>query len=109
MNKMKTPPFEKVLDDFYGKVGTPRRDEHEQKVAEAVYAARIGEVIKEERLRQEMTQDQLGERLGVKKAQISRLERGYSISIPTMSRVFQALGVTSGILDLGSVGKVALW
>lgn len=106
---MKITPFEKVLDDFYGKVGTPKRDEHDRKVDEAVYAARIGEAIKEARLRQDITQDELGRRVGVKKSQISRLEHGYSISIPTMSRVFRALGINSGILDLGSAGKVALW
>nr|WP_317207405.1 helix-turn-helix transcriptional regulator [Prevotellamassilia timonensis] len=30
-------------------------------------------------LRQNLTQDELGERIGVQKAQISRMERGYSI------------------------------
>ncbi len=48
--------------------------------------------------------------LGIKKVQISRLERGYSISLPTMSRVFRALGVASATIDLGpAVGKVTLW
>lgn len=106
---MKVTPFGELLDEFYGKPGTPKRDEHERKVAEAVYASKIGESIKEERLRQKLTQDELGERIGVKKAQISRLERGYSISLPTMSRVFRALGVDSATLDLGRAGKVALW
>lgn len=50
MKEMKTTSFEQVLDNFYGKVGTPLRDDHERKVAEAVYAARIGEAIKEARL-----------------------------------------------------------
>ena len=52
---------------------------------------------------------QLGERIGVKRAQISRLERGYSITIPTMRRVFKALGVVTATIDLGIAGKVALW
>ena len=60
-------------------------------------------------LRQNLTQDELGERIGVQKAQISRMERGYSISIPTMSRVFKALGINTATLDLGACGKVALW
>ena len=109
MGKMNTTPFEVALDEFYGKVGSPRRDEHERRVAEAVYTAKIGESIRKERLRQNLTQDELGERVGVKKSQISRLERGYSISLPTISRVFQALGVPSATLDLGHAGKVALW
>ena len=44
-----------------------------------------------------------------KRAQISRLERGYSITIPTMRRVFKALGVVTATIDLGVAGKVALW
>lgn len=109
MAQMNLIPFEKVLDEFYGKIGTPERDEHERKVGEALHAYRIGEAIKAERLRQHLTQAELGEKIGVKKAQISRMERGYSISIPTMSRVFKALGIATATLDLGMAGKIALW
>ena len=56
-----------------------------------------------------LTQEQLGERIGVKKAQISKLERGKGITIATMSRVFKALGITTATLDMGSFGRVALW
>lgn len=109
MAQMNLTPFEDVLDDFYGKVGTPERDEHEKKVEEALHAYRIGEAIKAARIKQNLTQEELGEKVGVKKAQISRIERGYSISIPTMSRVFKALGAAKATLDLGRFGKVALW
>ena len=77
---MKFIDFEDVLDRDLGKVGTPKRDEFERKVDESV-----------------------------KRAQISKLEKGYSITIPTMSRVFKALGIATATLDLGSIGKVALW
>jgi len=106
---MKFIDFEDVLDRDLGKVGTPKRDEFERKVDESVHAYRLGEAIKKARLQQNLTQEQLGERIGVKRAQISKLEKGYSITIPTMSRVFKALGITTATLDLGSVGKVALW
>lgn len=110
MTKMKLIPFEQHLDECIGKIGTPERDAFEAEVAEAVHAYEIGEAIKKERLRQNLTQEQLGERIGVKKAQISRLEKGSSITIPTMRRVFRALGVSTASLDLGSkIGKVALW
>ena len=100
----------RLLDKHFGKVGTPRRDDFERSVAESVHAYKLGEAIKKARLQQNLTQEQLGERIGVQRAQISRLEKGYSISLPTMSRVFQALGVTTATLDLGeTVGKVALW
>ena len=100
---------EEVLDKHFGKVGSPRRDEFEKSVAASVRAYELGEAIKQARLQQNLTQEELGKRIGVQRAQISRLERGYSISIPTMSRVFQALGVASATLDLGTAGKVALW
>ena len=100
---------EEVLDRHFGKVGTPRRDEFERTVAASVHAYELGETIRKARLQQNLTQEQLGERVGVQRSQISRLENGYSISIPTMSRVFQALGVATATLDLGTAGKVALW
>ena len=109
VGKFKLYTMEEVLDEHFGKVGTPRRDDFERSVAEAVHAYELGEAIKRARLQQNLTQEELGERIGVKRAQISRLEKGHSISIPTMSRVFKALGVATATIDLGAVGKVALW
>lgn len=37
---------------------------------------------------------------------INALEAG---TLPTMSRVFQALGIATATLDLGIAGKIALW
>ena len=107
---MKFIDFEDALDRDLGKVGTPKRDAFESSVDEAVYSYKLGEAIRKARLEQNLTQEELGERIGVKKAQISKLERGYSITISTMSRVFKALGFSTASLDLGgSLGKVALW
>lgn len=109
MGQMKLLDYEDILTEQYGEIGTPRRDQFERQVDESVHAYRIGEAVKKARLQQNLTQEQLGERIGVKKAQISRIERGYSITIPTMSRVFKALGIATATLDLGIAGKVALW
>ena len=106
---MKLYTLEEVTDEVIGKKGTPKRDKFDREVEEALHAYRIGEAIKNERLKQNLTQEELGERVGVQKAQISRMERGYSISIPSMSRVFRALGITTATLDLGAAGKVSLW
>lgn len=46
MAQMNLTPFEDVLDNFYGKVGTTRRDEHDKEVEEALHAYQIGEAIK---------------------------------------------------------------
>ncbi len=109
VGKLKLYSSKEVLDKHFGMIGTARRDEFEKSVAASVYAYQLGETIRKVRLQQNLTQEELGQRIGVQRAQISRLEKGYSISIPTMSRVFQALGVTTATLDLGTVGKVALW
>ena len=109
MAQMNLTPLDDVLDKHFGKVGTPKRDAFESDVDEALHAYRLGEAIKKARIEQNLTQEQLGERIGVKRAQISRLERGYSITIPTMRRVFKALGVVTATIDLGIAGKVVLW
>lgn len=106
---MKTYTFDEVKDELLGKVGTSERDEHERKVAEAVNAFRLGEVVREWRLDQNLTQEELGKRMGVKKSQVSKLERGDDMSLRSMRRVFRALGVESATLDLGAAGKVTLW
>ena len=98
---MNLTPLDDVLDKHFGKVGTPKRDAFESDVDDALHAYRLGEAIKKARIEQNLTQEQLGERIGVKRAQISRLERGYSITIPTMRRVFKALGVVTATIDLG--------
>ena len=109
MAQMNLTPLNDVLDKHFGKVGTPKRDAFESDVDEALHAYRLGEAIRKARIEQNLTQEQLGERIGVKRAQISRLERGYSITIPTMRKVFKALGVVTATIDLGIAGKVALW
>ena len=109
MENMKTYTFDEVKDELLGKVGTSERDEHERKVADAVNAFRLGEVVRERRLDQNLTQEELGKRMGVKKSQVSKLERGDDMSLRSMRRVFRGLGVESATLDLGAAGKVTLW
>ena len=107
---MNLTPLDDVLDKHFGKVGTSKRDAFESDVDEALHAYRLGEAIKKARIEQNLTQEQLGERIGVQRAQISKLEKGTSvITLPTMSRVFQALGIATATLDLGIAGKIALW
>lgn len=106
---MKLYSLEEVTDELVGKKGSVERAAFDDEVNEAKRAYRIGEAIKKARIMQNLTQEELGERVGVQRAQISRIEKGYSISIPTMSRVFKALGIATATLDLGVCGKIALW
>ena len=102
--------MEEMLERHIGKVGTPERDEFDRQIKEDIEAYHLGEAIKKMRLEQNLTQQQLGERIGVKRAQISKIETGGNITLRTYSRVFKALGITTASIDLGaSVGKVTLW
>ena len=91
---MKYTTFEELEDKYLGKVGTPRRDAYEAEVREAIQSYHIGEAIKAARQERNMTQDQLAELMGVKKAQVSRIERGANPTINTIIRAFHALGMT---------------
>ena len=108
--KMTLTPLSVLVDEAWGPIGTPKRDAMEAQLKEELQAYHIGETIKAERLRQNLTQEELGEKIGVKKSQISKLESGKCvITLPTMSRVFKALGFGSATLDLGPGGKLTLW
>jgi len=110
MEQFKLIPADDMKDKLWGKPGTPERDAMEAQLQEDVHAYMVGDAIRKVRQEQHLTQEELGERIGVQRAQISRLEKGKSvITLPTMSRVFKALGIDTGVLDLGSAGKVALW
>lgn len=110
MAKMNLTPLSVIVDEVWGEKGTLERDAMEAQLKEDLQAYYIGEAIKAERLKQNLTQEELGAKVGVKKSQISKLESGKCIiTLPTMSKVFKALGFGSASLDLGIGGKVALW
>ncbi len=110
MTKINFTPADELIDEVWGKKGTPERDAMEVQLKDEVNTYFVGEAIKRARMQQNLTQEELGERVGVKKAQISKLESGRCvITLPTMCRVFKALGIGAATLDLGSVGKIALW
>ena len=104
---MKVYNFEELLEEDYGKIGTPVRDEFERRVDESVQAYRVGEAIRRAREAQKLTQAELGEKMGVQRAQVCRLESGKSITLTSMMRAFRALGVQIA-LEMKGIGKVAL-
>ena len=105
---MKLYTLEELKERDLGPVGTPERDKYEAQLTEELHAYHIGKAIKQAREAQHLTQAQLGERMGVHKAQICRLESGKSITLASMMRVFKALGVQVS-LDMSGIGRVALW
>ncbi len=84
MKKITT--FEKHLDKQYGKKGSERRDKFE---TDSI-SFRLGEMLKEERKKAKLTQEQLAEKTGTKKSYISRIEAGKSdIQISTFYRIIE--------------------
>jgi DNA-binding XRE family transcriptional regulator len=80
--------FEELEDKYFGKIGSPTRNDYEFDLRMEL----IGEKIKELRIQNHLTQSQLGELIGVKRAQISKLENGsHSASVSTIMKVFQAM------------------
>lgn len=78
--------FDELLDLKYGKIGTQKRDDFEEKAQYFV----ISEVLKEARKAANMTQEQLAEKVGTKKSYISRLENGKcDIQLSTLYRIFE--------------------
>lgn len=78
--------FEELLENKYGKVGSPKRDEFEEKAQYFV----ISTMLKEARKEAHMTQEELAVKLGTKKSYISRLENGKcDIQLSTLYRIFE--------------------
>lgn len=88
---MKFYTHDEMLDKHIGKKGTAAREIFDAEVE----AALIGASIKEARLANKMTQSQLGERVGVQAAQISKIESGRNLTIATIVRVLKALNLTA--------------
>lgn len=81
-----TKNFEELLDIKYGKIGTEKRDDFEERAQYYV----ISEMLKETRKEAKMTQEQLAEKVGTKKSYISRLENGKcDIQLSTLYRIFE--------------------
>jgi len=86
--KLKTYTFDHIKDEMIGKTGTAARDTYEFELNLEL----LGEIIRVTRLQRNLTQEQLGELIGVQKAQISKLEKNANnVTIETILKVFHAL------------------
>ena len=78
--------LDELLVNKYGKIGTEKRDDFEEKAQYFV----ISEMLKDARKEANMTQQQLAEKVGTKKSYISRLENGHcDIQLSTLYRIFE--------------------
>jgi HTH-type transcriptional regulator/antitoxin HipB len=77
-----------MKDRYIGEVGEVERDEYEYELRMDI----LGRMIKTARQERNLTQEQLGQLVGVQKSQISKLESSTnSATIDTILKVFKAL------------------
>lgn len=85
---MKKYTLDEVQDKYIGKKGTKKRDEFEFELSLEL----IGEMIRRARKQRNLTQEELGQLIGVQKAQISKLENNAgNITMETILKIFTAL------------------
>jgi DNA-binding XRE family transcriptional regulator len=90
-DKFKTVSIDTMIDKHIGKRGTKRRDKFENELRIDL----LGQTIKQVRQERNLTQEQLGELVGVQKAQISKIENSVkNARFETILKVFDALGAT---------------
>src|SRR5690606_30482550 len=87
--KLKTVSLDTMIDKHIGKRGTTRRESFENELRIDL----LGQAIKQARQEQNLTQEQLGQLVGVQKAQISKIENSVkNARFETILKVFDALG-----------------
>jgi len=80
--------FDSIKDKYLGKSGTPDRDQYEFELQLDI----LGEMIRITRRQRQLTQDQLGKLVGVRKSEISKLEsNARNMTIGTVLKVFNAM------------------
>lgn len=88
-NTFKTVSIDTMIDKHIGKRGTKKRDTFENELRIDL----LGQAIKQARQERNLTQEQLGELVGVQKAQISKIENSVkNARFETILKVFEALG-----------------
>lgn len=82
--------FDAILDEKYGKMGTPEREEFHREA----YAYCIGQMVMEARKQEKMSQSELAAKVGTNKTYISRIERGLiEPGIGIFCQIANALGM----------------
>lgn len=103
MEKMNTYSQAEMLDRTLGPKGTPERDEYEARVEDYM----VGLAIRKAREAKNLTQEQLGERIGVQRARICSIERGANLRLSTIRRIFTALEMEVK-LDIGNMQSIPI-
>lgn len=78
---MNTKSLDQIKDQYYGVMGTPKRDKLERELE----SLRIGLKIREARIKQKLSQEELANRIGKKRTFISKVENdGNNLTLKTL-------------------------
>lgn len=89
--KKETHSANDYLEEKYGKHGTPEREEFSAKALAYYY----GELIKETRKEQKLTQQELADKIGKERAYIAKIEQGKTdLQISNFTQIINALGLS---------------
>jgi DNA-binding XRE family transcriptional regulator len=89
-NNHKIIDYDAVLDAKFGKTGTASRTEAEEKA----FAFYTGKVIEDARKKYNITQTELGRRIGADRSYISKIESGkIEPKVSTFYRIINAMGM----------------
>lgn len=87
--------FDAILDEKYGKIGTPERDAFHREA----YSYCVGQIIYDARKQERMTQSDLAKKVGTNKTYISRIEKGtIEPGVGLFFRIMNALGLKVDIV-----------
>jgi ribosome-binding protein aMBF1 (putative translation factor) len=90
-----------MMDERYGKVGTPEREAFRKEA----YAYCVGQIISDARKREKVTQQELAQRVGTNKSYISRIENGsVEPGAGMFLRILSALGLRFEVLQPMAIG-----
>ena len=103
MEHVKFRTLDEIKDKYIGEVGTPQREKYEAELQ----LFRVGEAIKRARKAQNMTQQELAAKIGVQRAQVSKIESGKNLTLATVARCFKAMGLDAS-LSVRGVGSFLL-
>ncbi|WP_016775859.1 helix-turn-helix domain-containing protein [Anaerophaga thermohalophila] len=86
--RLRKKSLDEMIDKHIGEIGTEKRDNFEEELRLDI----LGQTIRRIREDKHLTQAQLGEMIGVKKAQISKIENNLTDArFETILKVFRAL------------------
>lgn len=97
---MKFYAHNEILDKHIGVKGTIERDNFDAEVESAL----IGDSIRQARISKKLTQRQLGELVGVKAPQISKIESGRNLTVATIVKVLRAMDMSADLVIRGFNG-----